>query len=334
VIGLRQRRIDPHRQAPRALCLVAAWTGVACGSGGGGGAGGGAEEHAASEVSLEARAADDDVVVAQVDGKPVYGSCVAAQLRGGAAADRAAALAQCVDFELLAQEAARRGLAADGEVHEARQRETVRRFIDAEYAAAVRSFDDLPAELGAAPLARAHQLADHPEFREAVYVRAPALDAPSGSPDDVWARGLAEEIHAGLADRTELTADEFREIADRIAHGRHLEIGKPFAFPRHGRAVEEFAAATFAIPAVGMASAPTRTRWGWDVILLTKLSPESKNTDEELEAALFPELRRAYFTVWAQQFARGVPIEVAEEWLPRLVAADEAQGRADEAQRP
>jgi hypothetical protein len=278
-------------------------------------------ERAAAEVSLEARAAAEDLVVARVDGVPVYGSCVAAQIAGGEAADRAAAVAQCVDFELLAQEAARRGYVATGEVGDARKREAVRRFVVAEYAGTIRSFDDLPTEVTARALAKARELAELPEFREAVYVRAPALDVPSGSPDDLWAKGLAEEIHAALAGKTDLTADQFRAIASEVAHGRMIESGKPFSFSRHGRAVEEFAAATFAIPAVGMVSQPTKTKWGWDVILLTRLRPKSDKTDDQIKAELFPELRKAYFNVWAHRFSKDLEILVDEDRLTELVEA-------------
>jgi hypothetical protein len=297
----------------RLVGLLAAGAAVACSGG----------EGAAAEVSLEARVERDDLVVAQVNGKPVFGSCVAAQVAGGLAADRAAALAQCVDFELLAQEAARRGLAADAEVHEARKREAVRRFIAAEFVTTVRSYDDLPPGFGARALAKLRETDQQPERRVAAYVRVPAPeDAPSGSPDDEWARGLAGELHAALADHADLTADRLWAIAAEVAHGRTFQVGEPFVFHRQG-AEEPFAAAAFAIPAVGRVAPPTRTKLGWDVILLTAIRPKSTRTEEERKAALFPELRRGYFNHWAHQYTRGVAIDVDEEWRKRLVASDQ-----------
>ncbi|HWU88103.1 MAG TPA: hypothetical protein VN253_12540, partial [Kofleriaceae bacterium] len=68
----------------------------------------------------------EDAAVASVNGRPVWGSCVAHQAARGAAS-REAALAECIDFELLAQAAEARGLAADPEVGEAARRAMVGR---------------------------------------------------------------------------------------------------------------------------------------------------------------------------------------------------------------
>ena len=52
-----------------------------------------------------------DLVVAQVNGRPVWGSCVTDQARRGRSRD--VALRECVDFELMAQAAEQRGLGTD-----------------------------------------------------------------------------------------------------------------------------------------------------------------------------------------------------------------------------
>src|SRR5687768_16245068 len=59
--------------------------------------------------------APDDMQVATVNGKPVWGSCVAAQASRGVS--KQMALQQCIDFELLAQAAEARGFATDPDVH-------------------------------------------------------------------------------------------------------------------------------------------------------------------------------------------------------------------------
>ena len=61
-----------------------------------------------------APAARGDVQVATVDGRPVWGSCVTAQVARGAT--REEGLRQCVDFELLAEAAEHRDFATDPEV--------------------------------------------------------------------------------------------------------------------------------------------------------------------------------------------------------------------------
>src|SRR5262245_17970595 len=86
---------------------------------------------AAQAVSLVAPArGSDDVVVAQVNGRPVWGSCVAAQLQRMPAATRDGALRECVDFELLAQAAETRGLAAQAEVTDETRRALVSRLVE------------------------------------------------------------------------------------------------------------------------------------------------------------------------------------------------------------
>src|SRR5260221_9043696 len=80
--------------------------------------------------SVQARpAGPDDLVVARVDGRPIYGSGVQAQ----AAAfhlDAHPALDQCIGFELLAGAADARGLRGDPHVADTLRREMVRGLIE------------------------------------------------------------------------------------------------------------------------------------------------------------------------------------------------------------
>src|SRR6185436_9235466 len=106
-----------------------------------------------------------DAIVATVDSRPVWGSCVAAQLaRGGRS--RRAALDECIDFELLAQAAEARGLgrAPDPELERARRAAMVGRLVETGFEDRYRTPADLGATLDRAVDALADQL-DQPEFR-------------------------------------------------------------------------------------------------------------------------------------------------------------------------
>jgi len=70
-----------------------------------------------------------DVVVAKVNGRPVYGACVTAQVTRGATKQQA--LEQCVDFELLAQLA--ESFATDAEVIDATKTALVSTLVARDY---------------------------------------------------------------------------------------------------------------------------------------------------------------------------------------------------------
>ena len=74
-------------------------------------------------------ASPSDVVVATVNGKPVYGSCVTIQAARGATKQQA--LEECISFELLAQAAER--YATDPEVVSETKTALVSQFIAREY---------------------------------------------------------------------------------------------------------------------------------------------------------------------------------------------------------
>src|SRR5688500_1194279 len=82
-------------------------------------------------ASFIAAPARDDVQVATVNGRPVWGSCVTGQGARGATRDEA--LAQCIDFELLAQAAEARGLAVDPDVVLATRTALVSQLVAREY---------------------------------------------------------------------------------------------------------------------------------------------------------------------------------------------------------
>ncbi len=271
--------------------------------------------------------------VATVNGEPIYGDCVAAQA-GARGIDREAALAQCIDFELMAQEARRRGLLADPDVLETRRTEIVRALVESEFAPTLDDPTDVPAAdvhwLWDTQLSRRY---NRPERRRATYCRAPfPQDAPAGSPEDVEARALAEKLHAALDAMRELEPARFAALCWMAAGGREVKTTPVVtrAFSRDGRHeagayAPAFAGAAFTVAKVGGVSRPTRTNWGWDVVLLTEILPVESRTFEEAE----PEIREMLvrdkeaagyrdrkFQSWIAPYLTRAQVEVHPENLP------------------
>jgi peptidyl-prolyl cis-trans isomerase C len=282
----------------------------------GGGCGGGSDKkdrQPPPRVSLDTAPAGR-TVIAEVEGVPVYEDCLALQM-SKPDMTREAAADECIDFELLAREAERRGFASDPAVLEARKKETVRVFIDQEFWSKFDSYEDVPEH----DLRRAWKMVrykyDHPEYRFTVYVRAPVpgrrrkhQTRASWKKEDAAAKALADELYARLSKERKLTKDQFFKIAYAMRGDRKLvHDANVFNFPKRGRAVPAFADAAFAIPEAGMVSKPARTKWGWDIILLISILPEVHMSFEEAKESIAKEIfeasQRLAFLKWSSQFA-------------------------------
>lgn len=282
----------------------------------------------AGPTSIVATPADaDDPVVATVDGRPVYGSCVEAQARH-LGLDRDAALEQCVRFELLAGVAEARGLIDDPDVVEAWRRELVRAVIDDELGDLER-LEDLPEDFLAPLLAKHGAYLQRPELRALHYARAfVPREAPVDSPADVAARRVMEAAYAELRDEEGVLPDELVRVAERHAAGTDVKIqhsDKPFPTPKDDLpnvrgAVQPVREAVWALPEIGRISPPVRTPWGWDLILWHQTIEAA-----DLTASYFEFARTEYFAAWARRVAAelGLPIVVDEA---RLAALAEPEG--------
>lgn len=262
-------------------------------------------------VSLVAGpAGPGDAVVATVDGRPVWASCVAAQAARGTGSRRPA-LDECIDFELLAQAAEARGFLRDPEVGEARRRALVGRLVELGFEARYRAPADLRAAVDRAAERYAGQL-DQPELRASAFAR---VEVPAGAPPeaDAAARALADRISGALAGETGLFPIHLREAADRVAAGSGQRVTHgDFRAATREALVPPYAAALFSISEVGRIAAPVRTAWGWDVILLTRLVEPAVHTRDEVAARLFPDVRRQQFARWVDEIASaaGIRIEI------------------------
>ena len=265
------------------------------------------------QISLIAPpAAADDVVVAQVNGRPVWGSCVAAQARRGAGS-RQAALEQCIAFELLAQTAEHRGEATDREVIEATRTAMVSQLIATQFEDKYQTPADLGHRFDAMidkNLWRMHR----PELRGSAYARLViAKDAPAEA--EQHAHAVADAIYAALANESGLLGAHLADTAKQLAARDHVPacenaittnclMVSDVPTNAHDAFEKPYADALFAIPEIGRVSPPVRTSRGWDVIVWTDALPPKESTRDELAAEAFPELRRTLFATWVNDLIK------------------------------
>ncbi len=271
----------------------------------------------------------DDVVVATVNGKPVYGSCVAAQAAGHGV-DARAALDQCVAFELLAQEAEARGLLADLDVADAWRRELVRAVIQTDLGS-ITSYDQLLARFPD-KTAREHVAFQHrPEMRVAYFVRAELKrkDGP-GSPAEIAAGEVMQAVYDELASVEGLMPADLVEVAQRIgtAHGGVKVSSGDIATTREKVpgvrvAIPQYRQALYEIPEIGRIHTPIRVDgYGWDVILWSETLPALDMTQTLLDSDL-----RRYFDPWTDQLAAGLGItyDIDDAKLAAVYGEDAAE---------
>jgi hypothetical protein len=249
----------------------------------------------------ETRLRPEDVAVASVDGVPVSATRVAAHARATGLEPRAA-IDDLVKFELLAQAAARRGLAASPEVAEARTRELSRRLLQVEFEAHTR-----PEDIPEADLRREHERNrrhfQHPEIRTVMTVLFKAKKGEATPAQEAKARASAQELLERW--RAERLADGKAARAIVDTYYGHLDSVRVDEFNTYqGAPVErDWLAAVLALKSQGAVTGPLRTFYGWQDVFLVQLHP-ARDTPE---AEALQTIRRELHPLWQRAaFARFV----------------------------
>ena len=271
-------------------------------------------------------AGSDDVIVARVNGRPVWGSCVAAEAAGpemegsgpvpGPGAARQAALDACIAFELLAQQAEARGLATDPEVVDATRTALVGQLVAHEFEDGITR----PEQIGPTwnrVAAHMRPALSHDEARGSTYVRV--VVAPKATPaDDAAAHAVADRIAAAVNAAPGLTSPDFVALALQAAAGQKIQHGDVLPNLR-GWFTPPYGDALFALPELGATSPAVRTKWGWDVILYTSQLPATHPSEDALVRDMMPEAKHAYFRAWVEQIRRALGVRVQR--FPDHIAA-------------
>lgn len=258
-------------------------------------------------------ASPEDVVVATVNARPIYASCVTAQAARGATKQQA--LDQCIGFELLAQRATTH--ATDADVVEATKTALVSELVAHEYEDKFTK----PADFGdfwTKSVEHNKQLIDHGEARASAYVRVPVKKG--ASPDeDAAAHALADDLAKKLAGASGLTGPHLQDIATKLVDGRGTIEYQPVpAYLDNGGLDPVYAKALFAIPEVGRTSQAVRTPWGWDIVLFSEVFPAEHLTPDEVAKKMLPEVKRSYFNVWAREMGKAVSVKLFEQNVGKL----------------
>lgn len=268
-------------------------------------------------------ASADDAIVARVAGRPIYGSCVAAQVTRGARTAHAA-LDECLEFELLAMAAEARGLAADLEVIEATRTALVNRLVAREFETTYAAPASMQRELETV-LARDPRPTEQPERRGSAYAR---IDVAKGAPPETVtaARVVADALAAEVVGSPGLMLGHLKAAGEQHTAGTAWKLTtadvKPMAKDRMDPG---YADALFGLRDIGTAAGPVRTAWGWDVVLLASIEPAFTLTREIRIDELFPQLRRQQFNLWVQQRARaqGIQVELDAKQVSGILTAAE-----------
>ncbi len=286
----------------RAISLVAVWAG-ACGGGGGA-----RPAPAAGPLDLTARpAGPDDPIVARVDGRPVYGSCVAAQA-AGRHVDRATALDDCVGLELLAGAALARGLDRDPEVAATVRDAAATRLIDVELSAKIQRWEDLPASFRGPIFEKNRVRLNRSESRVSAFARVKVAKADRGGPREQAAQRAIEALAQAIGSRGDLFLADLeaalpaavRSVDPTLAY----EVGTGAPSERDCCLQDDYRRALFSVTTPGQIAAPVRTPWGWDMVLFVDYRIPAPMTEAELGAKLFPAARLEYWGHWSSDLAR------------------------------
>jgi peptidyl-prolyl cis-trans isomerase C len=256
---------------------------------------------------------DADPVVATVDGRPIRASDVALQARAKGEPAKAA-LAELIDGELLAGEAARRGLDRDRDALEAARAEGVRQLVARTFEKEVTPesipmngvrhfYDDNQSSL------------NHDEKVDVWHIIVPTATAFTDA-DKQAARAAAEELARRA--RGIGSADAFVALAPTVtapiaARAEHVQTAL------HGWTVREFATAAFALEKPGDVSPVVETKYGFHVIyLIGRIAPlhlSLADAEPKIRATLFPDYQRREFLHYADRVAGSHALDLHPERL-------------------
>jgi peptidyl-prolyl cis-trans isomerase C len=273
------------------LCLVAATWLCACGTR--------TAERAERPSLRAARPTPPEQVVATVNGVPILVEDVARQAQAARQTPRQA-LRALVQEELVAQEAARRGLDGSPAVRRTQQVALANRLL-------AREFRFERAHIPRAEILRAYELNRpryvHPEIARIAHVVA--LAGPGAGPQALAeARRLAFKARA-FAAAGRLSEEEFKQIAGLLGkEARGVQLKAESLPTTRTSTAEEFAAAAFALEKPGAISPVVQTKFGFHVIyLVARLparsgGPDDPEVDREIRDQLFERSRRRAFEAY------------------------------------
>jgi len=258
---------------------------------------------------LVAQSSDD--VVATVDGRPIYAGAVAAQARARGV-DRKTALADLVDAEVLAGEAARRGLDHDLHVRDETKGALVRRYLNLGFEQQVTPAD-VPDPLVHREYQRRLPYLNHDTYADVWHILVPV---PKGAGADVKAkaRARARELAArakgmSLAEFQKLGHDEGL-TTEEVVTARNGWVERPFS---------EAAFTQLRKPG-DTSTSDVETSYGFHVLYFVKWIPAVHTSLSEaapkIREGVFPEFQKHAFEKFVDDAMGRYHVELHPEHLP------------------
>jgi hypothetical protein len=247
-------------------------------------------------VPLTADAPPGDEVVATVDGHPIRASEIAlqAQARG---VDAKAALADLIDAEVLAAEAARRGIDRDRDAVDAAKAAAVRRLLSTGF-----ERDTTADQIPIRDLKRVYQmnsnLLDHSEYVDVWHLLVPVKKGATPA-ERAACRAVADELERKA--RGVASVEAFKALATEVKPPPGVEVRtEQIVTARDGWVLTSFSYPAFdQLKKPGDTSSVVETDYGYHVIYLVKRIPPAHVPLEEaapkLRAGLLPEFQRHEF---------------------------------------
>jgi peptidyl-prolyl cis-trans isomerase C len=267
-------------------------------------------------VPLSAPASATDAVVATVDGRPIRASEVALQARA-AGEDARAALTALVDAEVLAGEAARRGLDANGEVRQACRATAVQRLLASSFEKEVTP-DKIPAPAVSHVYEQNRRRLNHEQMIDVWHILVP-VDKSFTQADRAAARAAAEDLARRA--RGVGSAEAFKALVSTVKAPRPAKA-ESVVTERDGWTVKEFSYPAFEhLKKPGDTSPVIETSYGYHVMFLNGFHPPEhvslEAADPKLRAGMFPDFQRREFIRFVERAAGSHEVTEHPERLPR-----------------
>ncbi len=255
------------------------------------------------EVPLTATAAENDPILATVDGRPIRESEIQTQAHAKDSKDARAALDDLITAEVLAGEAARRGLDRDPEVLEAARAAAVRRELRAGF-----ETDITPSSVPMRDVRRAYQMninrLDHSEYVDVWHI---LMRADKKTPDDVKQKARAAAEDLARRARGIGSPEAFQALAATVGKQPFEVQLERVVTARDGWTLKTFSYPAFELKNPGDTSGVVETDYGYHVIYLIKrIPPLHIPVDEaapKLRESLFSEFQRREFLRYTDELA-------------------------------
>ncbi len=246
----------------------------------------------------EVRVGDGDPVVARVNGVSITASRVA-RLAEETGRTPEEVVDRLIAFELLAQEAHRRGLRDDREVRAEARKAMVHRFLELDFEATHRPEDISEENLRAAYEKNRHIFV-RPKLLRVAHILVLAREKQATEAQRRQAFALAQKIYRDAAKAESFEA--FRDLAVKYDGREGFEVRlEDIQQPVHRRARLErsFVDAALKLKRIGEVSPPVKTSYGAHVIYLKDFKEPINRSFEEVREQVreqeYPFWRRAAF---------------------------------------